>query len=106
MYSPEDGRDGLVWLHDVFRRLNNGRHPEFSLPRSIEVKVPADVLGQETLRIRLVDTKGVDETVGRRDLVPHFQDPNTLVVLCSGFSDAPSQSAHQLLELAKQGMIG
>lgn len=106
MYSPEAGRDGLVWLHDVFRKVNNGRDPEFSLPRSIEVKVPDDVLGQETLRIRLVDTKGVDETVGRRDLVPHFQDPNALVVLCSGFGDAPSQSAHQLLELAKQGMMG
>ena len=50
-YGPESGREPLVWLEDVFRQVNNGRHPEFSIPRAIEVMIPEDVLGEEIFEI-------------------------------------------------------
>ena len=97
-YGPETGREPLVWLEDIFRQVNNGRHPEFSIPRVIEVIIPEDVLGEETLKLRLVDTKGIDATVERADLESHLSDPCAVVVLCTGFNDAPSVSIQAVLE--------
>src|SRR5262249_39447797 len=30
----------LEWLQEIFERVNNGNHPEFSLPKRIEIIVP------------------------------------------------------------------
>ena len=97
-YRPEMGREPLVWLEEIFRQVNNGRHPEFSIPRVIEVMIPEDVLGEETLKLRLVDTKGIDATVERADLESHLSDPGAVVVLCTGFNDAPAVSVQAVLE--------
>ena len=97
-YGPEMGREPLVWLEEIFRQVNNGRHPEFSIPRVIEVMVPENVLGEGTLKLRLVDTKGIDATVERADLESHLSDPGAVVVLCTGFNDAPSVSIQAVLE--------
>ena len=105
-YSPESGREPLVWLEDVFRQVNNGRHPEFSIPRVIEVMLPENILDEETLKLRLVDTKGIDATVERADLETHLIDPGTVVVLCTAFNEAPSVSVQALLERAKAVGIG
>ena len=90
----------LRWLHDNFRRVNNGRHPEFSLPKRIDVSVPARILGEETLSIRIVDTKGIDGVAERDDLEIHLHEPNTVAVLCTSFNNAPAVSVQQLLERA------
>ena len=105
-YNPESGREHLAWLEDVFRQVNNGRHPEFSIPRVIEVMLPENVLDEETLKLRLVDTKGIDATVERADLETHLIDPGTVVVLCTGFNEAPAVSVQALLERAKAVGIG
>lgn len=52
-----------------------------------------------------VDTKGIDRTAERRDLEEYFNAPNTIVVLCSSFNDAPSNSVQQLLERAEKGRV-
>ena len=105
-YSSESGRDPLVWLEDIFRQVNNGRHPEFSIPRVIEVMLPENILGEETLKLRLVDTKGIDATVERGDLESHLIDPGAVVVLCTGFNEAPAVSVQALLERARAAGIG
>ena len=105
-YGPESGREPLVWLEEIFRQVNNGRHPEFSIPRVIEVMIPEDVLGEEILKLRLVDTKGIDATVERADLESHLSDPGAVVVLCTGFNDAPAVSVQAVLERAKRVGIG
>ena len=102
-YSGGSEGEPLLWLKDAFREVNYGMHPDFSLPIRIEIRVPQQILGQESLSIRLVDTKGVDDTAEREDLESHFRDPNTVVILCSAFNDAPALSAQQLLERAKEG---
>ena len=88
-----------------FEQINNGRHPEFSIPKRIEITVPQQILREESLSIRIVDTKGIDRTAERGDLEEHITASNTVVVLCSSFNDAPSASVQQLLERAKKAHI-
>ncbi len=102
-YSAESGKEPLAWLKETFEQVNNGRHPAVSLPRRIELTVPSLILGEGSLSIRIVDTKGIDGTAGRDDLERHFNEPNTVVILCSPFNNAPSPSVQQLLERTKEG---
>lgn len=98
-YSPQtSNKDALGWLKENFELLNNGRHPDFSIPRRVEIVVPDPILGEVSSSIRLVDTKGIDRTAERADLESLFSDPNTVVVMCSNFPAIPSHSIQQLLE--------
>ena len=104
-YSSEtsNDKDALSWLKDNFSRINNGRHPDFSIPERIEVVLPDPILGDVSSSIRLIDTKGIDQTAERADLESLFSDPFTAVVMCSRFTDIPAQSTHQLLRRVKEG---
>ena len=105
-YSQESlGNDPLAWLKETFAQVNNGRHPKVSLPIRIAISVPYRVLGEESLSISIVDTKGIDDTAQREDLESHFRDPNTVVILCSSFNDAPAPSVQQLLERGQEGQF-
>lgn len=105
VYSQESGSSPLLWISEVFRQVNNGRHPEFSMPVHIEVEVPRPILAHESLSIRVVDTKGIDDTAERDDLESHIREPNTVVILCSSFNDAPSPSVQQLLRSGMDGQF-
>jgi transcriptional regulator with XRE-family HTH domain len=98
-------QEPLVWLQEIFRQLNNGLHPEFSLPRRIEVVVPHAPLCEETLSITLIDTQGVDDVAGRADLEQHFDDAHTIVVLCTKFDEAPSVHIRDLLRRAREAGV-
>ena len=101
-WYPEFSRqEPLVWLKETFEQLNNGRHSEFSLPKRIDIIVPQTILGESPLSICLVDTKGIDATAERADLETYFNEPGTLMVLCSSFNDTPSTEVQQLLSRAK-----
>ena len=102
-YPDISGKEPLLWLQETFAEINNGRHPEFSIPERIEIMVPQPILDEESLSIRLVDTKGIDRTAERRDIEAHFNEPNTIVVLCSPFNSTPSPSVQQLLQRAAEG---
>jgi transcriptional regulator with XRE-family HTH domain len=95
----------LVWLQETFRLVNNGLHPEFSLPRRIEVVVPHAPLGQDSLSITLIDTQGIDDVAGRADLEQHFDDAHSIVVLCSRFEEAPSVHIRHLLSRAREAGV-
>jgi transcriptional regulator with XRE-family HTH domain len=95
----------LVWLQEIFRQLNNGLHPEFSLPRRIEVVVPQAPLGEEMLSVTLIDTQGIDDVAGRADLEQHFDDAHTIVALCTKFDEAPSVHIRDLLRRAKEAGV-
>ena len=105
-YDPANSTsDPLLWLKENFELVNNGRHPEFSIPKRIEISIPHPILGEKSLSIRLVDTKGVDRTAARADIENLFGEPNTIVVLCSSFNDTPSSAAQLLLERAIHGRL-
>jgi transcriptional regulator with XRE-family HTH domain len=104
-YDASTGKQPLEWLKDTFEKVNNGRHPEFTLPRRIEVIVPDVPLQADDLSIRFIDTKGIDRTAARADLEGLLYDPHTLSVLCSGFNNAPAAEARLLLERAKEAGV-
>ena len=90
----------LDWMRHTFAEINNGRHPEFSLPARIDLVVP-ELVEMADLEIGIVDTRGIDQLTARADLEEHLQDPHTVAILCSGFNDAPEQSVHHLLQRAR-----
>ncbi|MDD5581483.1 MAG: helix-turn-helix transcriptional regulator [Methylobacter sp.] len=104
-YDSASGKAPKAWLRDTFAAINNGRHPEFTLPKRIEVVVPDQLFKTSDLTIRIIDTKGIDRTAAREDIEIHFDDPHTLAVLCSAFNNAPAAEARLLLERAKDAGI-
>lgn len=104
-HDASTGQQPLEWLKDTFEKVNNGRHPEFTLPRRIEVVVPHHLLQVDDLAIRFIDTKGIDRTAARADLEGLLDDPHTLAVLCSGFNNAPAAEARLLLERAREAGV-
>lgn len=101
LYQSSTGKSPLKWLKDTFELINNGRHPDFTLPKRIEVVVPYPLLNHSECSVRIIDTKGIDRTATRADLEGHLNDLHTLTVLCSGFNNAPAAEPRLILERAK-----
>lgn len=103
------GAEPYQWLKSEFHRINYGDNPEFTIPKRIYVSVDGRPLiaGTKDVEVRIVDTKGVDETVARSDLENHIGASHTVLVLCSGFNEAPGREASDLLLRARDaGMEG
>jgi len=99
------GKPPLEWLQELFEQVNNGRQSEFTLPKRIELVVPTAILGESSMSITLVDTQGIDDIATRADLEQHFDDPHTVVILCTLFNEAPATPVRQLLTRAKEGGV-
>lgn len=104
-YDSSTGKEPLTWLKETFEAVNNGRHPDFTLPKRIEVVVPEALIDADDLSVRLIDTKGIDRTAARADLENLLDDPHTIAILCSGFNNAPAAEARLLLERAKEAGV-
>jgi transcriptional regulator with XRE-family HTH domain len=104
-HSDATSRPPLEWLQDIFEKVNNGRHPEFTVPKRIEIVVPTAMLGDETVSVTLIDTRGIDDLAARADLEQHFDDSHTVVLLCGLFPQAPATQVRQLLTRAKEGGV-
>ena len=100
------GVNRLEWLRSEFHRINTGNNSEFTIPRRIHVFVDGPLIpGDGNLEVSIVDTKGIDETVARADLEKHIGASHTVLVLCSGFNEAPGTEATSLLRRASEAGI-
>jgi transcriptional regulator with XRE-family HTH domain len=97
-FEGADELAGRHWLKDTFAAINNGRHPEFSMPGQITVTVPFPPYPGTAFALELVDTRGVDGSAIRPDIVAQLKDRRTVTVLCSKFNSAPDVSLHHLLK--------
>jgi hypothetical protein len=104
-YSDTTSKSPYEWLQETFASVNNGRHSDFTLPRRIELVTPTAILGEDSLGVTIIDTQGIDDIVGRADLEQHFDDPHTVVILCTTFNEAPAIAVRQLLMRAKEGGV-
>lgn len=86
------------WLADCFKSINNGRHPDFLLPGSIDLIVPEFATAEDGLNVTIIDTKGIDDLAVREDIDMRLRDPRTAIVLCTRFNDAPGQAVRVLLQ--------
>jgi transcriptional regulator with XRE-family HTH domain len=94
-YDAPTKQDGLKWLQTEFRKINNGRNTQISLPRRVDVFVPMRLIEDSPFDLSFTDTKGADGTAVRPDIQTHLDDPRTVTVLCSRF--APDSSMLELL---------
>lgn len=92
-----DARAGRQWLRSTFTGINNGRHEDFSLPDRITVTVPFALVSDARLSITVIDTRGVDGSAVRPDILLHLKDPRAVTLLCSKWGSAPDPSAQALL---------
>ena len=105
-WDEGSGTDPLRWLTSEFHRINYGDNPEFTIPRRIHTFVDGPLIpGDGDVEVSIVDTKGIDETVARADLENRIGASHTVMVLCSGFNEAPGTEATTLLRRASEAGI-
>lgn len=103
-HDPSSGPNGLRWLKDTFSAINNGRRPDVSLPKRIDILIPDQLFNHPFYPIQIIDTKGVDGTAIRPDIESYIDTDRTLTVLCTGYHTAPDPSIQHLMEhLSERG---
>lgn len=98
LIMSETNEDGLRWLSENITKINYGQHQRFSLPQRVVVFVPPGVVRSSKYDLSIIDTKGIHVTTERSDLQQLYNDPRTLMVLCSGFNDAPGADPLKLMK--------
>ncbi|UFX46111.1 helix-turn-helix domain-containing protein [Bradyrhizobium sp. 41S5] len=89
MIMSQDTEGSMEWLSSNISKINYGQHPKFSVPHRITVLLPLEALRDTPFLISVIDTKGVEGTTQRPDLMAQIEDPRTVTVLCCSFPDAP-----------------
>jgi transcriptional regulator with XRE-family HTH domain len=89
MILSQDTEGSIEWLSSNINKINYGQHPKFSVPQRITVLLPLEALRETPFLISVIDTKGVEGTTQRPDLMAQIEDPRTVTVLCCSFPDAP-----------------
>src|SRR5262245_8188058 len=97
-FDGSDELGGRRWLRETFTAINNGRHSDFTLPARISVTVPFSPVTGTTFDVSLVDTRGVDLSAIRPDIIAQLKDRRTLSVLCTSWGSAPDISIQDLLK--------
>lgn len=97
-FEGSDQLAGRTWLRETFTKINNGRHDDFSLPEKIIVTVPFDPVPGSHYKVSVLDTRGVDGSAIRPDILAQLKDKRTLTVLCAKWGSAPDPSIQELLK--------
>lgn len=92
MILSENAENSLDWLSTNISKINYGQHPGFSVPQRITILLPLKALRETPYLLSVIDTKGVEGTTQRPDLKAQIDDPRTVTVLCTKFSDAPGST--------------
>lgn len=101
-FDGSDPREGRQWLKNTFTAINNGRHEEFTLPNKITVTVPFPLVPDQRLSVTLVDTRGVDGTAIRSDIIGHMKNQRAITLLCSKWGSAPDPTSQDLLQHVRE----
>jgi transcriptional regulator with XRE-family HTH domain len=101
IYEVSTIKDGYSQLKEDFKSINNGKHPNFCIPKKIIVTIPVESINiLNEYEIEIVDTKGIDESEKRADIESHFTEPRTITAICSTFNDAPDERTLSLFNRA------
>jgi hypothetical protein len=103
---PEGSEDGLLWVSKLVSKINSGQDERFGLPRRITVLMPSANLSGDGQQLQIIDTRGIDSTTQRKDLLDLDDDIRALMVLCSKFADAPTATVQRMLQEAAEARSG
>ncbi|AYM14671.1 MULTISPECIES: helix-turn-helix domain-containing protein [Agrobacterium] len=101
-FDGPDPKEARQWLKSTFTAINNGRHDDFTLPSKITVTVPFPLVPDQRLSIALIDTRGVDGTAIRSDIIGHMKNPRAITLLCSKWGSAPDPTSQDLLQHVRE----
>lgn len=100
VFVNEDNTPQNQWLHDTFKMINSATHINVGLAKRIVITVPMPLFDGIDYSLVVADTKGVDQTVNRKDLDDCFTDSRTVSVISCRFNDAPDKTMSDLLKNA------
>lgn len=100
MILSRDTEGSIEWLSSNIGKINYGQHPKFSVPQRITILLPLETLRETPFLISVIDTKGVEGTTQRPDLMAQIEDARTVTVLCCKFPDAPGGVALSIVREA------
>jgi len=95
------------WLEEEVRKINYGKNENCSLPKNITLNINLDLITKKINQdYMIIDTKGfgVENLVGRTDILSYTKEVNTICILCSSYNNAPEQKNIELLKLAKNNI--
>lgn len=98
-YENTEGLSQNEFIKKTFRMINFGSSAEVPLAKKINIFIEEPLLGLSDINLRLLDTKGIDQTSNRVDLDNCLNDNKTLAVFCSRFNDAPDKATTGIIEL-------
>lgn len=101
-YDSGSRQHPMEWIAKAFREINNGRVPDVTLPKMVDLVIPGFGKDFGELELTVIDTKGVDDVAIREDLDIRLKDSRTAVIFCSRFNDAPGITAKSLLQHLRQ----
>jgi transcriptional regulator with XRE-family HTH domain len=97
-FEGVDDAAGRRWFRETFTAINNGRHANFSIPGKVTATVPFHPLAGAPFNVALLDTRGIDGSSVRPDIVSHLKNGRAVTVLCSKWGSAPDPSIQTLLK--------
>lgn len=100
MILSSDTEGSMEWLASNISKINYGQHPKFSVPQRITVLLPLEALRETPYLLSVIDTKGVEGTTQRPDLMAQIEDERTVTVLCTKFPDAPGATTISIVREA------
>jgi hypothetical protein len=94
------GNDEKTWIKDTFRSINQGERKDFSIPHKIYITVSKNILsGSDLFQFdSVVDTKGIDEIVIRKDLEEYIEKEDTICLFTTAFNSAPETNIRELMK--------
>lgn len=98
-YDASHNQPWKSWIKKIFQDVNNGLIPTVPLPQEIVIKVPSLVF-DETLKgytISIIDTKGIEDNIYRKDLDDLIRDGRSILIFCSSYSEAPQATIRDLI---------
>jgi len=103
-YQGDDLEKEKIWLEDEVRKINYGENISCSLPQTIILNINSKLITEQINKnYTIIDTKGfgVENVVGRADILSYTKEVNTICILCSSYNNAPESKNIEILELAK-----
>lgn len=94
------GNAEKVWIEDTFRSINQGERKDFSIPHKIYITVSKNILsGSDLFQFNsIVDTKGIDEIIIRKDLEEYIEKEDTICLFTTAFNSAPETNIRELMK--------
>jgi len=97
-FGGEDDSSGRRWFRETFTAINNGRRSDFSIPEKITATIPFSLIPNTSLNITLLDTRGLDGSSVRPDIISHLRNDRSITVLATKWGSAPDPSLQSLLK--------